>query len=100
MLSLQIATGVTSSQPIKLVQVPQTTTYIPTTQPTIVSTAFGIETAHYLFWGVGLSPVLSGYEFTGLSIQFVVPNILFCRTAFHLPMPYIFIRELNNVSIQ
>ncbi|XP_074826166.1 MYND-type zinc finger-containing chromatin reader ZMYND8 isoform X8 [Natator depressus] len=30
-----IATGVTSNQPIKLVQVPQTTTYIPTTQPTI-----------------------------------------------------------------
>ncbi|XP_077191655.1 MYND-type zinc finger-containing chromatin reader ZMYND8 isoform X2 [Paroedura picta] len=33
--SVTIATGVTSSQPIKLVQVPQTTTYIPTTQPTI-----------------------------------------------------------------
>ncbi|XP_050773221.1 protein kinase C-binding protein 1 isoform X2 [Gopherus flavomarginatus] len=30
-----IATGVTSNQPIKLVQVPQTTTYIPSTQPTI-----------------------------------------------------------------
>ncbi|XP_029470495.1 protein kinase C-binding protein 1 isoform X4 [Rhinatrema bivittatum] len=33
--SVTIATGVTSSQPIKLVPVPQTTTYIPTTQPTI-----------------------------------------------------------------
>uniref|UniRef100_A0A8C0FID6 Zinc finger MYND-type containing 8 n=1 Tax=Bubo bubo TaxID=30461 RepID=A0A8C0FID6_BUBBB len=33
--SVTIATGVTSNQPIKLVQVPQTTTYIPTTQPTI-----------------------------------------------------------------
>ncbi|KAJ7332007.1 hypothetical protein JRQ81_014187 [Phrynocephalus forsythii] len=33
--NVTIATGVTSSQPIKLVQVPQTTTYIPTTQPTI-----------------------------------------------------------------
>ncbi|CAH2302947.1 kinase C-binding 1 isoform X1 [Pelobates cultripes] len=33
--SVTIATGLTSSQPIKLVQVPQTTTYIPTTQPTI-----------------------------------------------------------------
>ncbi|KAK9404776.1 Zinc finger MYND-type containing 8 [Crotalus adamanteus] len=33
--SVTIATGVTSSQPIKLVQVPQTTTYMPTTQPTI-----------------------------------------------------------------
>ncbi|XP_013921553.1 PREDICTED: protein kinase C-binding protein 1-like isoform X1 [Thamnophis sirtalis] len=33
--SVTIATGVTSSQPIKLVQVSQTTTYIPTTQPTI-----------------------------------------------------------------
>ncbi|XP_019365410.1 PREDICTED: protein kinase C-binding protein 1 isoform X3 [Gavialis gangeticus] len=32
--SVTIATGVTSNQPIKLVQVPQTT-YIPTTQPTI-----------------------------------------------------------------
>ncbi|KAK2520902.1 Zmynd8 [Columba guinea] len=32
--SVTIATGVTSSQPIKLVQVPQTTTYIPTSQPT------------------------------------------------------------------
>lgn len=60
-LSLQIATGVTSTQPIKLVQVPQTTTYIPTTQPTIVSTASsfkvcsnavpGIKIAQYL-WGV------------------------------------------------
>ncbi|KAL8179451.1 UNVERIFIED_CONTAM: hypothetical protein K2H54_066589 [Gekko kuhli] len=35
--NVTIATGVTSSQPIKLVQVPQTTTYIPTTQPTIPS---------------------------------------------------------------
>ncbi|XP_031362386.1 MYND-type zinc finger-containing chromatin reader ZMYND8 isoform X4 [Lonchura striata] len=33
--NVTIATGVTSNQPIKLVQVPQTTTYIPTTQPTI-----------------------------------------------------------------
>ncbi|XP_028927021.1 protein kinase C-binding protein 1 isoform X14 [Ornithorhynchus anatinus] len=33
--TVTIATGVTSSQPIKLVQVPQTTTFIPTTQPTI-----------------------------------------------------------------
>uniref|UniRef100_A0A6J0SFJ1 MYND-type zinc finger-containing chromatin reader ZMYND8 isoform X3 n=1 Tax=Pogona vitticeps TaxID=103695 RepID=A0A6J0SFJ1_9SAUR len=33
--SVTIASGVTSSQPIKLVQVPQTTTYMPTTQPTI-----------------------------------------------------------------
>ncbi|OXB61020.1 hypothetical protein ASZ78_015017 [Callipepla squamata] len=33
--SVTIATGVASNQPLKLVQVPQTTTYIPTTQPTI-----------------------------------------------------------------
>uniref|UniRef100_A0A8C5MUX7 Zinc finger MYND-type containing 8 n=1 Tax=Leptobrachium leishanense TaxID=445787 RepID=A0A8C5MUX7_9ANUR len=33
--SVTIATGVTSNQPIKLVQVPQATTYIPSTQPTI-----------------------------------------------------------------
>uniref|UniRef100_H2ZRJ1 Zinc finger MYND-type containing 8 n=1 Tax=Latimeria chalumnae TaxID=7897 RepID=H2ZRJ1_LATCH len=33
--NVTIATGGTSSQPIKLVQVPQATTYIPTTQPTI-----------------------------------------------------------------
>ncbi|XP_075427404.1 MYND-type zinc finger-containing chromatin reader ZMYND8 isoform X2 [Ascaphus truei] len=33
--SVTIATGVTSNQPIKLVQVPQTATYIPSTQPTI-----------------------------------------------------------------
>ncbi|CAI9533112.1 unnamed protein product [Staurois parvus] len=37
--SVTIATGVTSSQPIKLVHVPQTTAFIPTTQPTIVSTS-------------------------------------------------------------
>ncbi|KAM8996826.1 MYND-type zinc finger-containing chromatin reader ZMYND8 isoform 2-T2 [Ara ararauna] len=59
--SVTIATGVTSNQPIKLVQVPQTTTYIPTTQPTIVSTISsfqvcsssvpGIKIAQY-FWGV------------------------------------------------
>ncbi|XP_063814987.1 MYND-type zinc finger-containing chromatin reader ZMYND8 isoform X7 [Pseudophryne corroboree] len=33
--SVTIATGVTSSQPIKLVHVPQTTAFIPTIQPTI-----------------------------------------------------------------
>ncbi|XP_075032540.1 MYND-type zinc finger-containing chromatin reader ZMYND8 isoform X3 [Mixophyes fleayi] len=33
--SVTIATGVTSSQPIRLVHVPQTTAFIPTTQPTI-----------------------------------------------------------------
>ncbi|OXB71856.1 UNVERIFIED_CONTAM: hypothetical protein H355_008878 [Colinus virginianus] len=33
--SVTIATGVASNQPLKLVQVPQTTTYIPTTRPTI-----------------------------------------------------------------
>ncbi|XP_053547030.1 protein kinase C-binding protein 1 isoform X2 [Bombina bombina] len=33
--TVTIATGVTSNQPIKLVQVPQTTTFIPSTQPTI-----------------------------------------------------------------
>ncbi|XP_018429468.1 PREDICTED: protein kinase C-binding protein 1 isoform X2 [Nanorana parkeri] len=39
--SVTIATGVTSSQPIKLVHVPQTTAFIPTTQPTITIPVVG-----------------------------------------------------------
>ncbi|KAM6339681.1 MYND-type zinc finger-containing chromatin reader ZMYND8 isoform 7-T10 [Alca torda] len=73
--SVTIATGVTSNQPIKLVQVPQTTTYIPTTQPTIVSTISSFKVCSSTFLALkllsisgGLSPsaVLSRYEFTGI----------------------------------
>ncbi|XP_064887788.1 MYND-type zinc finger-containing chromatin reader ZMYND8 isoform X6 [Columba livia] len=72
--SVTIATGVTSSQPIKLVQVPQTTTYIPTSQPTSVSTTSSFKVCSSAVPGIevlsvsgGLSPsaVLPRCGFTG-----------------------------------
>ncbi|XP_066482604.1 MYND-type zinc finger-containing chromatin reader ZMYND8 isoform X3 [Tiliqua scincoides] len=62
--SVTIATGVTSSQPIKLVQVPQTTTYIPTTQPTIAQN--GEPRFHHLSqsWTRTLPPHLQNVSAT------------------------------------
>lgn len=88
MLCPQIATGVTSSQPIKLVQVPQTTTYIPTTQPTIVSTVPGTGTAHLLVCVQLLPPLmLSRYKFGGLNCSAKMPS--FAVQHFLSLMPHI-----------
>lgn len=101
MLSLQIATGVTSNQPIKLVQVPQTTTYIPTTQPTIVSTpssfkvcnrtAPGIKIAQYL---LGVVSCLLLYQdmnslVSSLSLQCKMPYFAVQHSIFLMPSIFI-----------